>query len=424
MNEKLKKITEAFREPYLLFLITAFMFVSPVSPSAKTVFTALLIVAVLGFTAFRHLFFQQFRQPIVIVACGLYLLLLLACLWSPATGSQKFLVLNKYSKLLFLPVLMVAFSSLKNRKAGIVAFLTAIFITAVLALMQKYGWVNLHGNGLADPAFVFQSHIMTSFLFAFAAYVSFCIYLGRSELSSHWLYLLLTLFFSYSVFFVNIGRTGYFIYLLLAVFFCFQYFSLKRALLAGLVCFAAFSLLYSQSPLMKSNINQLVSSYQHFKEKKKDTSLGFRIQFHQFAASLVKKSPWFGEGTGSFAYWYEKEKPVKNWNEPLREPHSEYWMFAVQTGLTGLLALLGFFALFFYMASKLKKSSLIAQAVLLAFMAGCLTDSLLFYGGPGYFFIAFVALFSAEYKRLAEVSQNNTLFSESFQKDNFNSCQY
>lgn len=396
---QLKKNSDFYKEVYLLILATAFMFFAPLTSSGKTLLILLLLFAVLGFKAFRLSFLQQLKQPIVILAYGLYVLLVLACLWSPASISQQLLMLNKYSKLLLLPVFIVAFLPLKNRKIGILAFLAAVFLTGLLAILQKYGWVNLHGNGQADPAFVFQSHIMTSFLFSFAAFFSFCIYMNKSELRSHVFYLFLTLFFSYCVFFVNIGRTGYFIYLLLALFFSVRYFSLKIALLACLICLSGFSFIYWQSPLMKKNINALYYSYQHYQQQKKDTSLGFRIQFHEFAGQIVKKSPWFGEGTGSFAYWYEKEKPIQHWNEPLREPHSEYWLFAVQTGIFGLLALLSFFALFFYMTTQLKKSSLPAQATLLAFMAGCASDSLLFYGGPGYFFIAFVALFSAELGR-------------------------
>ncbi len=398
MITRIKQGLDSFRDSYLLMLITGFMFFAPVSSSIKTVFIFLLLLAVLWYQPFRFSFFRQFRQPVVILAYTLYALLLLACLWSPASFSQQMLVLNKYSKLLFFPVLIVAFEPVKNRVFAIRAFLAAMFITGVLACLQKFSLLDIHGNGYNDPAFVFQSHIMTSFLFAFAAFLSFCIYMKQSEIRATRMYLWLTLFFSCCVFFFNTGRTGYFIYLLLAVFFCFQYLNLKRALLAGMVCLAAFSLLYWQSPLMKKNINQLASSYQHFNQNKKDTSLGFRIQFHQFAAGLVKKSPWIGEGTGSFAYWYDKDKPIKNWKEPLREPHSEYWMIAVQTGLAGLIVLLGLFFTCYSFASRLKQSSIAAKAMVLAFMVGCLTDSLLFYGGPGYFFIAFTALFYAEHR--------------------------
>lgn len=373
------------------------IFFVPTSPTFKSIFLVLALIAVACNEDLRGAFFSALRLPVVYCSIALFLLFLVSCLWSPADLKQQGQMLDKYSKLLVFPVLVAGFYHKKTRQWAQVAFLCAMFLTSLIAIAQKFGWLNLHGTGLVDPGFVFHSHIMTGFMLAYASYCSFWAFFKKELPLSPWIYLVLALLFTYVVFFVNVGRTGYFIYFLLALLFCIQCFSIKQSLIAVLVCLTGFSLMYSvQGSLMRKNINLLYSSYEQYSENQKSTSLGYRMQFHSFALKLFKQQPLWGHGLGSFPFLYEQDRPVKDWRADLLEPHSEYWLVAVQQGVLGLLFLSLFFLSFFFCSKYLSESLPQLVGITLAFMLGCISDSLLLYGGSGYFFLSFAAVYFGE----------------------------
>jgi O-antigen ligase len=391
-------LNDSYMEMTLTILVIGLMFFVPVSSTIKSVYIILISMTVLSNRRYRQALWQALKLPFVWFGLVFFLLILMSCFWSPASVSFKVLMIDKYSKLLMFPLLVVCFMDKTRRQWGTLAFLSAMLFTGLLALLQKYSLLNLHGTAAIDPGFVFQSHIMTGFMFAFAAYCSAWAFVNKKSSLSRGLYFLLALFFSYEVFFVNTGRTGYFVFLILALLFCIQYFSLKQSIFAVFVCLSTIGLIYSQqNSVMRMNINSLYHSYQNYFKNKKSSSLGYRMQFHEYAAEKAKERPIFGHGTGSFPYYYEKEKPVAHWDEPLLEPHSEYWLIAVQQGAVGLLFLFSYFAALLWYSSDLTASKPLLIGLTVAFMFGCLSDSLLFYGSSGYFFISFAALYYGEF---------------------------
>ena len=74
------------------------------------------------------------------------------------------------------------------------------------------------------------------------------------------------------------------------------------------------------------------------------------------------------------------------------EPHSQYWLIASEFGLLGCISFVFFLGCLIGASLRLKTLKPLAFAVLLPFIAGCWSDSLLFYSGTGYFFILFMAL--------------------------------
>lgn len=124
----------------------------------------------------------------------------------------------------------------------------------------------------------------------------------------------------------------------------------------------------------------------------KDTSVGYRLQFHNFAKQLFKQHPLFGNGTAGFTYSFKLHKPVPSWDRRLLEPHSQYWLIAVEFGVAGILLFGAFYLSLISVANRLKEYRFTALALLLVFAVGNISDSLLFYSGSGYFFIAFMAL--------------------------------
>ena len=275
-----------------------------------------------------------------------------------------------------------------------------MFLTGIISLLWLIGALNLpwvEGGG------IFRNHIMTGFMMAFAAYLSgFLLIQSYSDSSVVFrncnralirlTYFFLILLFTYHVFFINNGRTGYVIYFMLMVLLMLQTFSWRQAVLGIVLGCSLLGISYYQSPVMQEAIQKAVNDYQMYQENKKDTNIGYRLQFHDYAYLLFKRSPWFGNGTASFADTFHKENPIPSRGDRLLEPHSQYWLMASEFGVLGCFALICFFASLLIASFQLKTLKPLALAILLPFIVGNLSDSLLFYSGTGYFFILFMAL--------------------------------
>ena len=360
----------------------------PISSSVKSFCFAIVIVDIL--------FIPEYRADIVSLIstkwCKATLLLfciaLVACLWSPASFSQKAIVMEKYSKLIYLPILVVGLQNSKTRQYSIYAFLIAMIITCGLSIFKYHGFLQ---SLTFAPDNVFRNHIITSFMVALGAYLSF-LFSYRYHGHTRVLYGLLALVFTYQILFVSGSRTGYIIYLLLLWILALQLCTWRQAMAGMLLVGTLFSGCYFVSPVMKTRVDDITRQITGFQHNHRDTDIGLRLQFHDYAYKLFKKHPLLGNGTASFTYYFDFEKPIAFWTWRLLEPHSQYWLVAAEFGLLGVGALLYFFISLIQASRRLDKTKFIAFALIIPFMIGNLSDSLLFYSGSGYFFILFMAL--------------------------------
>jgi O-antigen ligase len=235
---------------------------------------------------------------------------------------------------------------------------------------------------------------MTSIMVAFSAYLSalFCYQaIGYKKLT----YAAIILLLSYQLLFVNAGRTGYVMYCLLALIFLMQMCSEKQIRI-GLFALAIFlPSVYLNSPVIQLRVSDTISQLNDYQHDKKDSELGLRLQFHHYAYDLFKRHPMLGHGTGGFTHAFSKENPVPFWTNlrgKLLDPHSQYWLIASELGLLGLFVLSLFFTTLIRASMQLKQMKPIAFALIIMFLIGNLSDSLLFYSGTGYFFLFIIAL--------------------------------
>ncbi|MFC3908838.1 O-antigen ligase family protein [Legionella dresdenensis] len=375
--------TSAKLVPILLPLL---FFVTPLSSSGKSILMVLSILAIIAAPDYRRQIVSLFSQSWCKAAIALFALALVGCLWGPATIKEKMLVLEKYAKLLFLPILVVGLQNRKTRESAILAYIAAMALTAVLSVLVAKG-VLITVKVNADS--VFRNHIMTGIMMSFAAYLSALLFFRRRGVVRI-AYLLLFTLFSYQNLFVSVGRTGYVIYLLLLGLLVLQTFSWKQALAGFAVIAAVFLGCYSTSDYMQLGVKTAVYEFQHYKQNK-DTSIGYRIQFHNYAQQLFIQHPLFGNGTASFTASFRIDKPVPSWDRTLLEPHSQYWLVLVEFGLFGF-AILAWLAISLLRATwRLSAMRPIGLALLAAIGLANFTDSLLFYSGSGYFFLLWMA---------------------------------
>lgn len=121
----------------------------------------------------------------------------------------------------------------------------------------------------------------------------------------------------------------------------------------------------------KERFNLVHSEISQYKQGSFATSVGLRLEFSHNSFELLKKHPWLGTGTGSFAQDYLSVSPHKQF--ATQNPHNEYLNIAVQFGLLGIVILLTLFFVHAWASFRLQGlHQYFAQAVLVCIAVGSL----------------------------------------------------
>ena len=379
-------------------IMCAFLFAFPLNSSAKSITLAIAVGWLLFTRVNGEVIRSLLARPWVMAILAFLVLVMVECPRSPAPWNEISFVVQKYSKLLWLPVLALGFSDKKTRFLGLHAFLTAMFITCIVAFFQA-AQASSHEE-LLQYGTVFRNYIITGHMMCLAAYLSAYFAIKSSKYRNHRLiYIGLFLLFSYEVLFFSLGRTGYVIYFVLMTLLMIQMLSIKQLFFGLLASILLIVTVYHYSPRMQTGFEMFQQNLQTFKEGNRDTSIGFRLQFQKFAFQLFRERPLVGHGTGSFTHLYDVRNPIPGWGKQLREPHNQYWLVAAEYGLFGSIMYALLLGTLFMACLRLTEMKNIAMAVFFPFVIGSFSDSLLFFSGSGYFFLAFMALCLGESMR-------------------------
>ncbi len=388
---------------YTPIIIVLFTFFIPISPTLKSIFLWLSIVPIILNPYFRRLSYRYTWQSIwCLSAVALFTFIAISSLWSPASNSLQFGVIIKYVKILYIPVLAVAFINRKYRLWSLNAYLAAAVLTCILSILKARGWLSI--GHTADQGAIFLNHIFTGFVVSFASYLAGLFFFQTKG----WLrviYLIILLLTSYQLIFINTGRTGYVLYIALMIMLFLQKLSLKQAILGVVLVFSLFVLSYNVSIMTHLKLKEVINDVVLYQQNNKSTSLGLRIEFQQYAQSLLVQHPMFGVGAGGFEHLFYQSSPVPNWGKKLTDPHSQYWLILAEQGIIGFMLLLFFFVNLFITALKLKETKPILLGFLCIFFIGCLSDSILCYSIAGYLLVLFSALSFGELIEVGEAQR-------------------
>ncbi|MCH9715915.1 MAG: O-antigen ligase family protein [Gammaproteobacteria bacterium] len=383
-----------------IFLILA-LFALPISSTARSLFIILAVLCFIFNSSARDDLKSLLAKPWMLALLALLSVAILGCFWGPATAHEKWIVLEKYSKLLCLPFFVVGFRNARTRHAAMHAFLAAMLLTTALLILKAMGMVDYGGP---DPGQLFRNHTMTGYMLAFAAYLTLTFAFKTTGLKRI-AYAVCFVVLSYTVIFICTGRMAYLSYAVVMLVWFFQYFSWRKAMLFGGGFLLCFCVSYQVNPTMQFLLHQAEDDWALYHQDVKNTSLGLRLQFHTYAYRLFKQHIWIGNGTGGFSHLLKRDasevirygatsdraKPFIAW-----EPHSQYWLIASEYGLMGLSLYFFFLGSLLWESLRLREMRAMACATLLTFIMWSLTDSLMLYSGTGYFFFLFLALcFSA-----------------------------
>ena len=97
------------------FFLAAALLMLPLSTSVKGIFLSLAVISILLSKDYLQALRVTISQGWCQIALLFFMFVLLACCWSAASFHDQKFVIEKYSKLLYLPVLAVGFRDQRAR---------------------------------------------------------------------------------------------------------------------------------------------------------------------------------------------------------------------------------------------------------------------------------------------------------------------
>ncbi len=385
----------------------------PISVALDNVLLAVVLLAML-FSVRRAV--QVVGENPVAQSAWLLFGALAVAIWYGATPWREAAdTLAKYADLAFISLFMVLLSGGQGQQRALNAFLVAMGLTLLLSflvglkLLPVQHWMNV--GAAADNPTVFHSHITQNNMMAFAVFLALLKLRDAALFGNRLGWGTFAVLGGINALFMLQGRTGYLILLVLLGWFAWT--TLARyvhargktwgwrqgtaifLLLLGFVAAA-----YQASPRLQQRVDLVRSEFQAWQPNHgKDTSTGQRLDFYYNAIQVVQQHPVIGVGTGGFPAAFAKQ--VQGTDVPAtHNPHNEYLMIAVQTGLIGLALLLFMFYTEWRCAAWLDTpfEQDAARGLVLAYLVNCLFNSALLDHSDGLFFAFMTAVLFANLK--------------------------
>ncbi len=396
------------------WLVVMIGFSVPISVALDNILLALVLLtafASLGSTT--HL---SVNHPIARTALMLFALLLVAMAYGATPLSTAFALVAKYIDLLFIPVFMLVLAEERKRRSARWAFIVAMGVTLLLSYLVRFEWIAPMSwmqpyIEVANPA-IFHSHITHNNMMAFAAFLALLESRSARTRSSRLGWALFALLAAINVLFMVQGRTGYLILLALVGWFAWSTLARYRyarglawdwrhglVILAGMVSLGVVA--YHASTRLHDRVAQVMAEYQAWSPGQgRTTSTGQRLDFYYNTLQIVRDNPLMGVGSGGFPEAFKQQ--VQGTDVLLtNNPHNEYLLIAVQTGLPGLALLLYLFYTQWryapHLPSALEQDA--ARGLVLAYLVNCMLNSALHDHADGLFFAFMTAALFAGLKR-------------------------
>ena len=354
------------------------------------------------------------NNPVAVLCIVIFLLFLLGLIYTSATTEDSLKLLKKYSKFLYVPLLLSAFTTPQWRRYGYISFLSGVTLMLLMSYMTLLGWSpdSIYSGAYSaarqvDPI-VFRSRIAHSTLVAFAAFLFLIHAINNKRFRI--VFVALAVLASFNVLGMMTSRTGQVVWLALMILLIYQRFSWKY-LVVGIILVPILTVgtIFSFEKT-RVRMYELVDDYELIVQNQYSSALGLRYIWAHTGLEIIKNNLLVGTGTGS--YKEEFIKIIETRNIPNKNayttmnPHNEYISIGVQLGILGLIAYL-LLLIKQWMLSKYLPNSMgkIAQGMIITIAVGGLFNSVIYAHTQGIFFVLFSALLFASYSKQT-ISEN------------------
>lgn len=355
----------------------------PISVALDNILLALLFIGWLAGGAYAAKWNAIRANGVALAALALFAVLAAGALFGGRYPGDALDYLGKYDDLLAIPVLVFVLRDARRREQALAAFAAGLAVILAISYLVKLGLVPQVRPLAQDLAYplAFKLKLTHNILMAFATFLYANLAARAASTAWRLIWLALSLLAAVNVMFLVAGLTGQ---VMIGVFVLFAGYLWKgwRGL-AGAVAAAVFAvvLLSAVSDLFRTRLDMLWPEVKEWQagRVRDDSSVGIRLELYSTSLSIVRDHPLLGTGTGSFPMAYgERTKAARDQPHTARNPHNEYLLIAVQTGLVGLTALLCLFFMQWRLAALLPAlESRLARGLVLAMMVGCLFNSML-----------------------------------------------
>lgn len=315
----------------------------------------LLFVGGLGYLIAAQ--FQSARQsnlrglttPTVLLL--IVLVFALSLLWTEVDTEFALKIFIKHAKLLGIVLLIFLIRSEREARIAVLVFITLqIFVLIsswLLAANVALPWVLNSQSNLATKYVVFaESYLDQSIMLACTAAIVW--HLSFDGQWPRWAAGAIALAAMLNIFVLLPGRTGYIVAFSLAVLAAVWAFDRRAKVIALIVApiIIAFGVYFSPGQFHE-RIYQVVQETQRYSDQvDTQTSSGWRLNAWGKSIQAILEEPWNGYGVGS---WAPTVKRLQGANATevfgpsnASNPHQEYLLWGVETGIGGMLLLLVF----------------------------------------------------------------------------------
>ncbi len=390
---------------------------SIVLPTAlPNIFLALFLICSIIAGNYKFKYQLIINNSIALIAIGIFMLFVLGLLYTSAPYESAQSLLKKYSKFIYIPLLLSAFHEQRWKKLGYIAFLSGMSLMLLLSYMTLLGWSleSIYAGTYAgrDEHIVFRSRIAHGTLMAYATYLF--IHHAIDNKRMRIMFIILAALASFNVLVMIASRSGQLLWMVLMLLLIFQHLGWKRVVL-GFVIVPTFAItILLSNELTRTRVIELYNDVEYIKEGNYANSLGLRIIWAQVGWDIFKHNPIMGTGTGSFETEFKKfvqKKAIVNKElYYTQNPHNGYVSVGVQLGVVGLVFLIMLFVQQWRVSNQLPLlSNYIAKGMIVTTVVGNVMNSVIISHTQGLFFAIFTALLFSSYKsEIFQKTENNS----------------
>jgi O-antigen ligase len=344
------------------------------------------------------------HNPVARAAWMLFFALFVAMFYGRASLHDAIGLLGKYADLAFVPMFMLMLHNDIWKRRAQHAFLGAMALTLLLSylvgfkLLPAQHWMSAVTT--PDNPAIFHSYITQNNMMAFAVFLALLQY--RDTLTNR-LRLGWGAFAGLAVanvLFMSQGRTGYLILLVLLCWFAWgtlaRYFhqrgkswGVPQALMLFMLTLLLAVMAYAVSTRLHDRVNTVVAELNAWQpnHENQSSSTGTRLNYYYNTIQIIEKNLLVGVGSGGFELAFTEQIQGTNLST-VANPHNEYLLITVQTGVIGLALLLYLFYTVWRCAPLLSTSleQDAARGLVLAYMVNCTFNSALHDHSDGLYF--------------------------------------
>ncbi|MDI6736183.1 MAG: O-antigen ligase family protein [bacterium] len=344
IKEKMKKKIHSVN----IYLIILLGFSIPISTSLGSIFCTLIFLLWFIEGNFKYKINKIIENKAVLSFILLFSLYAVGLLWTTDLQNGLY-ILGKGHYLLLTPIIYTAISNEKEKTVASKAFIAGV----ICSVVASYG---LYFNILKFNALTSATHTLIHYGY-YSIYLSFAIFyllreaclgglplrgLPRSSFKKM-IVLLLVIFMTINLFFIQHGRVGQLAFFVLIILFMIKKWGIKGMLYGLILVCLLLMCIYTLSPTFRTRLDRGIEDITQFQTKDKPGGVGERLIFWQNTFKIIKANPIIGIGTGDFNLEYAKINQAKDKLPDTDNPHNNYLFVLALFGVIGFIIFLNLF---------------------------------------------------------------------------------